>query len=338
MYNGTKVLDVHGHVSVPQASNVYATMLLASNSVTRSPIISGRGGLSEEEYRAAAARHVAYMDERDIDLQIIGPRPFMMLGQVMTTYQMELWTEHVNATIAQQCKFYPDRFLGAAQLPQDQDAPDATHMLATLESAVKDHGFVAAYVGPDPKGLRQTPGLNEPYWFPLWEKAIELGVNIIVHGTNTVDARHYIVPQNYQLGFVMEQFLAQQLLSNGDTFERYPDLKVVVCHCGGALNRFIKSDSHLSQKDLSNNLFYDTCAHDLDFLTAAIRQRGVGSMVFGTEAPGSGAALRQAGEGPGKSGDDLIPVLDSFDWLSAEDKVAILNTNPLKVFPQFAKV
>ncbi|HEY5274745.1 MAG TPA: amidohydrolase family protein [Acidimicrobiales bacterium] len=338
MYNGTKVLDVHGHVSVPQASNVYATMLLASNSITRSPIISGRGGLSEEEFRAAAARHVAYMDERNIDVQIIGPRPFLMLGQVFSKFQMELWTEHVNASIAQQVTFHPDRFLGAAQLPQDQDAPDATHMLATLESAVKDHGFVAAYVGPDPKGLRETPGLNEPYWFPLWEKAIELGVNIIVHGTNTQDPRHYLVPQNYQLGFVMEQFLAQQLLSNSDVFERYPALKVVVCHCGGALNRFIKSDSHLSQKDLSENLFYDTCAHDLDFLTAAIRQRGVGSMVFGTEAPGSGAALRQAGEGPGKSGDDIIPVLDSFDWLSAEDKVAIINTNPLKVFPQFAKV
>ena len=61
-------------------------------------------------------------------------------------------------------------------------------------------------------------------------------------------------------------------------------------------------------------------------------------MVFGTEAPGSGAATRQAGEGPGKTGDDLIPVLDSFDWLSAEDKVEIINTNPAKVFPQFLKV
>jgi predicted TIM-barrel fold metal-dependent hydrolase len=314
-------------------------MLIASNSITKSPLVSGRGGgPSEEEFRAAAARHIAYIDEREIDVQIIGPRPFLMLGQVFSKFQMELWTEHVNASIAQQVTYYPDRFRGAAQLPQDSTAPDATHMLATLERAVKDHGFVAAYVAPDPLGLRTTPGLNEPYWYPLWEKAIELGVNIIVHGTNTSDPRHYIVPQNYQLGFVMEQFLAQQLLSNGDTFERYPALKVVICHCGGALNRFVKSDHHLAQKDLSNNLFYDTCAHDLNFLTAAIRQRGIDSMVFGTEAPGSGAAPRQEGEGPGKSGDDLIPVLDSFDWLSAEDKVAILNTNPLRVFPQLAKL
>jgi hypothetical protein len=60
--------------------------------------------------------------------------------------------------------------------------------------------------------------------------------------------------------------------------------------------------------------------------------------VFGTEVLGWGAALRQEGEGPGKSGDDLITALEGFDWLSAEDKVAILNTNPARVLPQFLKV
>src|SRR5271154_4590184 len=103
-------------------------MLIASNSLTHSPLVTGASGPSQQEYRAAAASHVTYLDERSIDVQIIGPRPFMMLGHVLTTYQTELWTEHVNATIAQQCRFYPDRFLGAAQLPQNSDAPDATHM------------------------------------------------------------------------------------------------------------------------------------------------------------------------------------------------------------------
>jgi hypothetical protein len=111
-----------------------------------------------------------------------------------------------------------------------------------------------------------------------------------------------------------------------------------VHHCGGALNRFIKSDAHLSQKDLSNNLFFDTCAHDVDFLTAALHQRTVAQTVFGTEAPGSGAAVRQEGEGPGKTGDDLVPVIKSFDWLSEEDKVNIFQNNPVRLFPAFEKV
>ena len=112
-------------------------------------------------------------------------------------------------------------------------------------------------------------------------------------------------------------------------------MKVVVCHCGGALNRFIKSDPHLAQKDLSNNLFFDTCAHDLDYLEAAIKQRTVDQIVFGTEAPGSGAAPRKEGEGPGKTGDDLVPVVSSFDFLTEEDKVQIFNGNPARIFPAF---
>jgi predicted TIM-barrel fold metal-dependent hydrolase len=261
VYHGTKVLDVHGHVSVASGANNYITTLLSSNSLTRSPLFGGRGsGPSEDQYRAAAARHVAYMDERGIDVQVIGPRPFLMLGQVMPWYSMELWTEHVNATIAQQVRFCPDRFLGACQLPQNSDASDSTHMLATLESAVRNEGFVAAYVSPDPKGQRTTPGMNAPYWFPLYERCVELDVPIIVH-----------------------------------------------------------------------DLFYDTCAHDVDYLTAAIRQRGVPQMVFGSEAPGAGDAVRQEGDGPGKTGDDLVPVIDSFDWLTEEDKLNLLHHNPLRV-------
>jgi predicted TIM-barrel fold metal-dependent hydrolase len=338
MYNGTKVLDVHGHVTVPPASNAYLSGILASNSLTRSPLVTGRGNaVSEDDYKAAAARHIAYMDERDIDVQLIGPRPFLMLGW-MAPHLLPLWTEHVNTTIANQVKFYPDRFLGAAQLPQLANEPDISHCLPELERCVNELGFPAVYASPDPEGNRSTPGMHEPYWYPLYERCQELGLPIIVHGTNCTDRRISIIPQNYQIGFLTEQYLATQLLSHGDVFERFPELKVIVCHSGGALNRFIKSDSHLSQKDLSNNLFYDTCSHDIDFLTAAIRQRTVAQTVFGTEAPGSGAALRQEGEGPGKSGDDLVPVISSFDWLSEDEKIAIFNGNPAKVLPALGRV
>ena len=338
MYNGVKVLDVHSHVSVPPSSRGFVALLLASNTPMKSPFTEGgRDGATLEEYQKTAATHIAYMDERDIDVQIIGPRPFIMLGQ-MPKHLLPSWTRYVNDTIKQQVDFYPDRFLGACQLPQISSAEDLSHCLPELERCVKDLGFVAAYASPDPAGMRTTPGMHEPYWYPLYERCQELGIPIIVHGTNCLDPRFGVVPQNYQLGFVIEQYLATQFLSHGDVFERFPELKVVVCHCGGALDRFIKSDSHLAQKDLSNNLFFDTCAHDVDYLTAAIKQRTVDRLCFGTEAPGSGAAVRQPGEGPGKTGDDLVPVISSFDFLTEEDKIKIFNTNPAKVFPALGRV
>src|SRR5437868_11305752 len=157
---------------------------------------------------------------------------------------------------------------------------------------------------------------------------------IIVLGTSALDRRLRVVPHNYQLGFYTEQYLATQYLSHSDVFDRYPELKIIICHCGGGLDRFHKTDPHLGQKDLSNNLFFDTCAYDSIFLEAAIKQRGVNRIVFGTEAPGSG---RHVIPETGRSGDDLVPVLDSFSFLSDAERITIINTNPKKIFPAMAK-
>jgi predicted TIM-barrel fold metal-dependent hydrolase len=343
MYNGVKVLDVHGHVSSPEATSNYLMLMMAANTPMPNPLGSGPtpkpaerpgSGLTAQDFKAASKRHVDYMDERNIDVQIIGPRPFRTMG-FMEDHLTPHWARFVNDCIYLQCQDYPDRFLGAAQLPQISEAPDTKHVLPELERCVKELGFVATYASPDPGGRRTTPGMHEPYWFPLYEKCVELDLPIIVHGTNALDRRFRVVPHNYQLGFYTEQYLATQFLGHGDVFQRYPQLKVVVCHCGGGLDRFAPTDPHLPQKDLSNNLFFDTCAYNPIFLEAAVKQRGVDRTVFGTEAPGSG---RHVPPGQTRSTDDLVPVIDSFGFLSQEDKLKIFNANPRRVFPAFAKL
>jgi predicted TIM-barrel fold metal-dependent hydrolase len=335
VYHDVRVLDVHGHVSVPFSANSFLVLMLGSNTPMDSPIgqeAAGPARVTVAEFRAAAEGHVRYMDERNIDVQIIGPRPFLTLGW-MEPHLVPAWTRCVNDMIHQQCTFFPDRFLGACQLPQISDAPDLSNCLGELNRCVTEHGFVAAYVSPDPAGRRTTPGMHEPYWYPLYERCQELSIPLIVHGTNSLDPRYRVVPHNYQLGFMIEQYLAGQFLSHGDVFERFPELRVIICHCGGALNRFIPTDHHIAQKDLSRNLFYDTCGYDLVFLEAAIRQRGVSQMLFGTEAPGSGRALRPE---TGRTSDDLVPVIAGFGFLSEQDKVKIFNENPARVVPALA--
>jgi predicted TIM-barrel fold metal-dependent hydrolase len=335
MYNGVRVLDVHGHVSVPFSANSFLMLMMGSNTPIDSPIgqpEAGPAGVTVEEFRAAAAGHASYLDERAIDVQVIGPRPFLTMGW-MEPHLLPAWARYVNDMIHQQCAMFPGRFLGAAMLPQVSGAPDLSGCLTELDRSVRDLGFVAAYVSPDPGGRRTTPGMHEPYWFPLYARAQELRIPLIVHGTNSLDPRYRVVPDNYQLGFLTEQYLAGQFLSHGDVFARFPQLQVIICHCGGALDRFIATDHHIAQKDLSRNLFYDTCGYDLHFLEAAIKQRGVPRMLFGTEAPGSGRAVRPE---TGRTSDDLVPVISSFDFLSEEDKVAIFHENPARVIPALA--
>jgi predicted TIM-barrel fold metal-dependent hydrolase len=274
------------------------------------------------------------MNDRSVDVQVVGPRPFLMSAD-MPRHTFQTWTRFVNDSIAKQCRMEPTRFVGACQLPQVPSAPDASHCLAELQRCVDEHDFVGVYVTPDPLGVHGGPGLAERWWDPLYQRCEESQLPIIIHGATNADQRLSHVPENYQMNFVAEQYWAGQSLSHSDVFQRFPGLRVIICHCGGALDRWIPTDPHLSQRDLSQNLFYDTCAHDVHFLEAAIKQRTVKRMVFGTEAPGSGSALRPE---TGRPADDLLPVLDAFEFLSEQDKLDLVHHNPARLFPAMAKV
>jgi predicted TIM-barrel fold metal-dependent hydrolase len=337
MHNGYKVYDVHGHVSTTNGVRAYGLTLLSSNTASpRSPLQNAnrQGDMADEALKRAAQAHVDYMDERDIDIQIIGPRPFTMLGW-MEPHLLPAWTRITNDSIWKQVTFFPDRFIGAAMLPQNAHAPDSKHMLEEADRCKNELGFKAVYLTPDPTGRRDSPGMHEHYWDDIYDYCQRNNWPIIVHGTNCLDPRIGIIPQNYQVGFFYEQWLARQLLGHSDVFDRFPELKVCICHGGGAIDRFIKTDNHLAQRDLSKNMFYDTCVYDLDALTATIKQRGLNQMLFGAEAPGSGRAVRPE---TGKSGDNLIPELVKFDWLSDADRKKILHDNPAGFCAEFDKV
>src|SRR6266511_2251848 len=110
MYNGVKVLDVHGHVSAPPAVRAWIVNILASNTAGRSPIseggtVAGRGQtgreFSDEAFHDAAKIHADYMSDRNIDVQIIGPRPFTMLGW-MPPHLLPGWSRVTNDSIFKQ--------------------------------------------------------------------------------------------------------------------------------------------------------------------------------------------------------------------------------------------
>jgi predicted TIM-barrel fold metal-dependent hydrolase len=320
MHNGQKVLDVHGHMTTPPHFRQHAANLVSQNSPQKFE-------LSDELLDRAQERHLKVMDERSIDLQLLGPRPIAM-WHWMRPFLQEVWCRVTNDVIARICKLHPDRFVGMAQLPQNSKL-DTRNCIPELVRCVKELGFVGAYLNPDPAGDRETPGLHEDYWHPLYEKCQELDVPLFVHPSVSYDRRIEVIPANYQMNNYIEEFVATQLLTHSNVFQTFPRLKVVICHCGGALNRFIPTDRHIAQKDLSKNLFFDACAYDVNFLTAAIKQRGVDQMLFGTEAPGSGGAVRPD---TGRPSDDMVPVIDSLEFLSSEDKLKIFHKNPLKVF------
>ena len=321
MHNGQKVVDVHGHMTTPAGFRQFLAEIVSQNTPGR------KLEVTDEQLEAAQQRHLKFMDDRNIDVQLIGPRPIAM-WHWMRPFLQEFWAKTTNDVIARIVKLHPDRFRGMAQLPQSRDK-DTRHCLTEFERCIKELGFVGAYLNPDPAGDKQTPGVHDEYWFPLYEKAIQLDVPLMVHPSISYDKRLEIIPANYQMNNYLEEFVAMQLYSHSKVFETFPKLKIVICHCGGGLNRFIPTDHHVGKAGLNTNLFYDACCYDVNYLEAAIKQRGVDQMLFGSESPGSGGAVRPE---TGKPSDDLLPIIDSLGFLSAEDKLKIFQKNPLKVF------
>ena len=322
MYNGQTVVDVHGHMTTPAGFRQFLAEIVSQNTPGR------KLEVTDEQLENAQQRHLKFMDDRNVDVQLIGPRPIAM-WHWMRPFLQEFWAETTNNVIARIVKLHPDRFRGMAQLPQCSISKDTRNCLPEFERCVKELGFVGAYLNPDPGGDKQTPGVHEEYWFPLYEQAVELDVPLMIHPSVTYDRRLEIIPANYQMNNYIEEFIAMQLLTHSKVFAIFPKLKITICHCGGGLNRFIPTDKHVGQGDFSKNLFYDCCVYDVHYLEAAIKQRGVDQILFGTESPGSGGAIRPE---TGMPSDDLIPVIDGINFLSTEDKLKIFQTNPLKVF------
>ena len=350
MFKGTQVLDVHGHVSGPPVVNSWIDMGFASGHIGESPyrIGDGKSGiraddgtLSDEAMMKANQRHVDWMTDRNIDVQVIGPRPFRMMGW-MPRHLLQRWCEFTNDTIDHQTRNFPDRFLSTTMLPQIAEAPDLSNCVPEFEFNLKERGFVGTYLSPDPDGRHNSPGMNTEYWHPIYEVCQEHDVPVFIHGTNCLDPRIAHIPGNYQVGFVVETFLATRILAYSDLFEKFPKLRICIAHGGGALDRFVSSSNHKGNYQ-GENLWFDTCLYDIDYLALSIKQWGVAQTAFGTEAPGSGGAIRQAEDHPsqlnlGRTSDDLLPIIDANAALSEADKITIIHDNPLKVFPAFSRI
>lgn len=356
MYQNHSVIDVHGHLSTPPQFRAFAYNLIALRDPSE-PLV-----ISDEAMRPALDRHLRLLDAHRIDLQLLSPRPVAMMHWERP-FLVEAWTRATNDLIARQCRLHPDRFQGVGQLPQTREG-DISVCIDELERCVTQLKFVAALVNPDPGADRQSPGLNAPYWYPLYQRAQDLNATLIIHPSMTRDTRLDGIPHAYQYNNLTEETLATLLLEKSDVFERFPQLRIVVCHCGGAPRRMLEfglpldctqpsrgPDNMIGKsgevaggqvgtlfarekqppRNLDDNLFFDTCAYDPHFLGAALKQRGTHRMVFGTEVPGSGSDLLNPMTGVGS--DNVLALIDHLEFLSPEAKLDIVHFNPLRVFP-----
>lgn len=327
------IIDSHAHVIMTDELYRYMSELVASRANPAGPF----AGVSAESLQESSHRLISIMDGVGTDIQFLSPRPYMMLHSVNPARVSAIWTRAVNDAIHSMCELHPDRFRGVAGLPQFRKESPA-NCLGELERCVSDLGFVGCLLNPDPTEGEETPppGLGDSFWFPLYEKLVELDVPALIHSASCCHPR-----ESYTLKFINEESIAIISLLESSVFEDFPTLRIVVAHGGGAIpyqmGRFRAWAERRGGETFDEKirkLYFDTCNYSPDALDFQLRTLGVDNCLFGTERPGTGTIRCKQ---TGRDFDDLKPAIEAISWLTPADKHKIFEGNCRKIFPRAFK-
>ncbi len=327
------IVDIHGHVVAPPELYAYQSLLMASGGIhgKQPPKVSDEQLIHALFPPRPDKKHVDLLDEVGTDIQFISPRPFQMMHSAKPEKIVHWYTEAANDIIARVCKLFPNRFRGVAGLPQNIGV-SPKNCVEELERCVKELGFVGCILNPDPnEGHGEAPGLGDEYWYPIYEKLVELDVPALVHSSSCHSGR-----QSYSLHFIVEESIAVMSLLESKVFEDFPTLKMVISHGGGAIPyqigrfqaaRYGKGKEYF--EDSVRKLYYDTVLYNKDTLELLFKMVGTDRCLFGTENPGSGSAVNPKTR---KYMDDLKPVIESIEWLTEQDKRLIFEDNARRLY------
>ncbi|GAA0984892.1 amidohydrolase family protein [Acrocarpospora macrocephala] len=325
-----QIIDVHGHISAPLALYAYQAQLIASKGFHG----KGRPACSDEEVVDAAKPHVELLRKLSVDTQFISPRPFAMMHSQKPERIVHWYTEHVNDMIHKQVTAYPDVFVGVAGLPQSAGVSPAC-AVAELERCVTELGFVGCVLNPDPgEGDYASPPLGDEWWYPLYEKMVELDVPALIHTAACANPR-----ESYSNHFITEESIAILSLVESRVFTDFPGLKLIVAHGGGSIpyqigrwraQRLQKNAERFD--DSLRRLYFDTVLYSPEALELLLKVAGPDRCLFATEAPGIGSGYDPE---VGRTLDDLKPVVEGIGWLTAEQREAVFHGNARTVFSRW---
>jgi predicted TIM-barrel fold metal-dependent hydrolase len=328
------IIDAHAHLVAPDSLYAHRANLLADGGYHVS-----KAKVSEDDVAAAAASNIATMDAVGTDLQLISPRPYHQGHSMRPSRLVHDWIAANNDMIARTAELYPARFAGVAGLPITPGNP-VSDAFRELHRAVEELGFVGVLVNPDPsEGTANGPALDDAYWFPLYEKLVELDVPMQIHSAGCYSGR-----ETYSEHFITEESIAILSMLRGDVFEHFPALRVIISHGGGSvpyqLGRWQAEQFHPQLgggpdaapfEEKLKRFYFDTVLHYPLALELLLRTVGPERVLFGTERPGSGSTTNPVTNAPY---DDLKPVIEGFGFLADGDRAAIFEGNARKVFPR----
>jgi 4-oxalmesaconate hydratase len=333
------IIDCHGHyTTAPKALQDYRDSQIAELKDPASVPQKANVKISDDQIRESLeGAQLKLQRARGTDLTIFSPRASAMAHHIGNETTSLNWTVACNDLIQRVCGLYPDNFVGVCQLPQSPGVPPV-NSAGELERCVKELGFIGCNLNPDPSGGHWTsPPLTDRYWYPLYEKMVELDVPAMVHVSSSCNPNFHATGAHY----INADTTAFMQFITADLFKDFPTLKFIIPHGGGAVPfhwgryRGLAQDLKrpLLTEHVLKNVFFDTCVYHLPGIELLLKVIPVENILFGSEMVG---AVRGIDPETGNYFDDTKRYLDSLK-LSEADRLKIFEGNARRVYPRLAK-
>jgi 4-oxalmesaconate hydratase len=328
------IIDCHGHyTTAPAPHNQWREDQVAAYAAGEPapPYPS----ISDDEIRESIEQHqLRLLTERGADMTVFSPRASAMAHHVGDEQVSTAWATACNDLIARVVDLYPETFVGVCQLPQSPGVP-IENSIAELERCVNQLGFVGCNLNPDPSGGMWTSApLTDKFWYPFYEKMVELDVPAMVHVSGSCNPNFHATGAHY----INADTTAFMQFLTGDLFADFPDLRFVIPHGGGAVpyhwGRYRGLADMLRKPPLAQhimgNVWFDTCVYHQPGIDLLVKVIDSDNILFGSEMVG---AVRGIDPETGQYFDDTKRYIDAAD-LSAHDKDKVFSGNVRRVYPR----
>ena len=287
------LIDVHNHFYPPE----YIDALKAGDSAVRvtmdddaNPCLHYPG-----DYNVAVRGHrdidyrQSVLEREGVDTQVI---TFTTPGTHVEPPDRAIrFARLVNDAFARIVRERSPRFNALATLPLN----DAEASVTELRRAMTELGLPGAMVFSNVNGV----ALADPRYFPLYEEANRLGAVLHIHPTDPVGVEamteFWLMPL---VGFLFDTTLAAAKLVFAGVPERWPNIKWVLSHLGGAIpylaerldrgwRAFPECRDRISRapSEYLRRFYYDSVNFDPAALRLAVDFAGAEQILAGSDYP-----------------------------------------------------
>ena len=307
-------IDVHAHYWTDD----YLDMLVGlgkTDTATQRGIGAGDGAELDARLRL--------MDRAGVDLQVLSAAPQLPYGADADLAVAA--ARYVNDEYAAVVAAHPDRFRAFAATPM----PDIDASIAEIRRALDELGMVG--VTMNTSVLNRA--ITDPDFEPIFAELDGRGAVLYLHPAGN-GACSPLVTENritWMVGAPFEDTIAAMQLITSGHLQRYPGVKIICSHLGGALPMITRrADDHLSWEapdtpepptQAVHRLWFDTVSHcHAPALRCAIDSFGADRILLGTDFPY-------------EDGDTFVRAVDYVtDVADPGEAHAILDANAMALF------